>query len=563
MIIDNADDNDVFFSSNVESDRPRQDDNKAHALSFYIPQASHGSILITSRNQAGPELVGSYGTSEPVGQFDHNTAVELLQRKLPTLNKDAEDAHVLARLLDYIPLAINQATAYIARTRITIAKYISAFRSNEEMQEKLLSRALADIRGQATVQNAVVTSWKISFDQIKQTSIASADLLSLLSMLDRQGVPESLVFVEGADDLELQEAIGVLLDYSLVSQEDNNDAASYSMHRLVQICVRTWLKQDECLRFWERKALGLLGEKFPSGRFDTWTECKSLLPHARKVLEYIVDSEMLVADAALCGRVGWYLEQQRDYPISEALAKQAIALCDRNLGTKHQDTMQLTLDLASQYKRQGRYSQAEPLLKGLLAEMDGQTDFNNLYLWTNKKLATIYDSQRRFSEAESLLKRALEEYDKQQGLQHQPVARVVSHLACVLSKQSKYSEAEPLFWRAISRSGEMPDPQNRFRLHQVRNLAGTYRQWGKYDIAESLFKWAIEGQKRKLGARHRDTLDTVEGLALSYPDQGRDDEARALLSMWQLDEESRSEVDYEVEIICPGPDKIGLYQDTH
>jgi hypothetical protein len=59
MVIDNADDDDVFSSSDPDlighnDDRPR----RAHPLASFLPQSSNGRILITSRDMVGGKFGG-------------------------------------------------------------------------------------------------------------------------------------------------------------------------------------------------------------------------------------------------------------------------------------------------------------------------------------------------------------------------------------------------------------------------------------------------------------------------------------------------------------------------
>lgn len=73
-------------------------------------------------------MVGGYTYVEEVKQCDKGTAIKLFEKKLPNL-RDYEYAHSLLQQLDYIPLAINQAAAYIARNKIPIERYVSTFES--------------------------------------------------------------------------------------------------------------------------------------------------------------------------------------------------------------------------------------------------------------------------------------------------------------------------------------------------------------------------------------------------------------------------------------------------
>src|SRR6266480_2310616 len=42
-------------------------------------------------------------------------------------------------------------------------------------------------------KNSIIITWQISFSYIQQTRPSAADLLSLMSLFDRQGIPEALL----------------------------------------------------------------------------------------------------------------------------------------------------------------------------------------------------------------------------------------------------------------------------------------------------------------------------------------------------------------------------------
>ena len=115
MILDNADDLSVFFNTS-RGRQPSEVDGTlpaAEFLSDFLPQSHNGSILVTSRNwDAAFRLTGSHADIIKVEPMDKSRALALLQKKLGSF-PDEEDALKLLQSLDYIPLAITQAAAYI------------------------------------------------------------------------------------------------------------------------------------------------------------------------------------------------------------------------------------------------------------------------------------------------------------------------------------------------------------------------------------------------------------------------------------------------------------------
>ena len=115
MIIDNADDARVF-SHPVDESKIGDNSNKAvlsEALSEYLPQSENGSILVTSRSRdAAFRITGDTRDIITVDPMGEKVAVDLLHKKLYE-DFDENDAKRLLHALDYMPLAITQAAAFI------------------------------------------------------------------------------------------------------------------------------------------------------------------------------------------------------------------------------------------------------------------------------------------------------------------------------------------------------------------------------------------------------------------------------------------------------------------
>lgn len=65
---------------------------------------------------------------------------------------------------------------------------------------------------------------------------------------------------------------------------------------------------------------------FPSGDYESWMQCQSLLAHARSVLEAMddIDDGDQLTVATLQSNLGWYLELQGTYEEAETMHRQAL-----------------------------------------------------------------------------------------------------------------------------------------------------------------------------------------------------------------------------------------------
>ena len=160
-----------------------------------LPQYQNGSILIITRSRsAALKLVKRRNiiTIEPMDRAD---AQALFANKLGRHDLNIDDATALITALEFMPLAIVQAAAYIfERTpRYPIRKYLQDFRTNDRKRTSLLNHEEAHLRRDQEAKNSIIITWQISFDYIREIRPSAADLLSLVSFFDRQGIPEALL----------------------------------------------------------------------------------------------------------------------------------------------------------------------------------------------------------------------------------------------------------------------------------------------------------------------------------------------------------------------------------
>ncbi|KAK4139093.1 P-loop containing nucleoside triphosphate hydrolase protein, partial [Dichotomopilus funicola] len=191
VVLDSADDRDVFYNVDHAHGATNSDARDRRPFATYLPQSRNGSIIITTRNKdLAFRLTGRRQNMIDIGPMAQADALTLLEKKLGSpANPDV--AADLVEALDLVPLAISQAAAYIqARApRSSAEKYLAEFRENERRRARLLGYDGGDLRRDGGASNAILTTWQISFDHIRSKRRTAADLLSLMSFFDRQGIP--------------------------------------------------------------------------------------------------------------------------------------------------------------------------------------------------------------------------------------------------------------------------------------------------------------------------------------------------------------------------------------
>jgi tetratricopeptide (TPR) repeat protein len=534
LILDNADDTDLFFSPFISATAQTSAPNtESPCLSGYLPQTGTGSILVTSRDEGTAiRLTGSRKQVLRVEIMSKDDTNALLHKKLPDDSSDTTAKEQLIIELGSIPLAITQASAYIAiqGSRITIAKYLQLLRSNNDKQVHLLSRNEADLRRDPEVPNSVITTWQISFLKIKERNAAAAELLSRMCFLDRHGIPEFL-FCEEDDEpsLGFEEAVGILIQFSFVTEVSGKK--TFTIHRLVQLATRIWSETyGEAERIRE-EVLDLVWRHYPYGKYENWSRCEVLEPHAQIVLGSTYNSHKSeLQKAHVLNQNARYNETQGRFKISEEKVQKAINLRRSYLDPDHLDHLESFSLLATIYTHQRRWDEAEQLQVQIIETRKRVLKADHpSTLVSIGNLAEIYRGQRRWDEAEKLVVQVMEKMKRVLGPDHPDTLISMTNLAETYRNQGRWDEAEKLLVQVIETRKRVLGPDHPGTLISMTNLAETYRNQGRWDEAEKLLVQVMETMKRVLKPDHPDTLTSMADLAVIYTDQGRWDKAEKLL----------------------------------
>ncbi|KAH7125055.1 hypothetical protein B0J13DRAFT_598998 [Dactylonectria estremocensis] len=519
MVLDNVDDVNLFYP-NSSAGR-----DGARPLAVFLPKCRNGIILVTSRSMdAAEKLTGSHKAVYRISAMDDAQALQLFCNKLQGDSDKTATADLLDAL-DYIPLAITQAAAYINRRapRISVKTYLDAFRESDKKKGSLLNSDAGDLRRDETVSNSVVTTWQVTLKQIRRERPSAANLLSLMSFFNPQGIPEFVLhhykgdLTENADgvkddedDDEFEDDLDVLRGYSLVSVTATRDVCE--MHSLVQFCTRAWLQVF----------LWAMSRHFPSGAFETWPTCQMLLPHIESMLEEEPPNEDLQKWA-------------RNYRAAEKLGEKAVKTRVNVLGEEHPSTLTSMTNLALTYRNQGRWKEAEELQVRVMETRKtilGEEHSNTLSSMNN--LAITYRDQWRWKEAEELQVRVMEVTKNILGEGHLDTLSSMANLASTYGNQGRWKEAEELEVRVMETMKTVLGEEHPNTLTSMDNLASTYWSQGRWKEAEELQVRVMEVTKNILGEEHPDTLTSINNLAMSnlavtWKHQGRTGDALALM----------------------------------
>jgi len=345
LIFDNADDKGLFWLNPL----PLRDGH-TEPLLYYLPRAPNGSTLITTRDKRVAEGLSSEDDMiedymiEILPMTDAE-AKELLSKRLRQRNSGLNNikSEELCKILEYLPLAITQAAAFISRSDSTVDRYLKLFRASDSEMQNLLSKDSHDRRRNlqdSDIANSVVRAWKVSFDQIIKQDFHASEILSLMAVLDGQGIPEMLLSKNAENQTEFTDSVGTLKAFSFISEETGG--ATFIIHHLVQVSTRKWLDIHGEMAKWQGMALNVVTNCFPfdSDDVEKWTACEALLSHVKVVLQYTyTSSECLLKKAEMLNKVSFYHFSKGRWDDAYQKALKAYQIRDEYLGSEHPLTL--------------------------------------------------------------------------------------------------------------------------------------------------------------------------------------------------------------------------------
>ncbi|KAF5857977.1 hypothetical protein ETB97_005008 [Aspergillus alliaceus] len=555
LVFDNADDINMWLAAN----------DTAPSFEDFLPQSDQGRILFTTRNRKLAMKLAPFNII-PIPDMDKETAFQILRKTLAhkDLLKDDMTAATLLEQLAFLPLAITQASAYIIENNISLFNYLAILQEQEQDAVELLTEDFRDPGRYKDIQNPVMTTWLISFKQIQCQNQLAADYLYFMACINPRNIPQSILPLQTTKK-QMLDALGLLNAYSFTNIQDTG----ISMHRLVHIATRNWLRNNGTIGHWIRRVADRIEGIFPDSHHTNRELWREYLPHA---LALVQEKEFIMKqNTALVGRIADCLVSDGRYQEAEALHKELMEINQERNGPDHPSTLNSMAKLASTYRNQGRWNEAEKLEVQVMetsktvrgaehpSTLTSMANLTSTYLkqgrWNEAEklitqvieirktvlgaahpstlksmanLASIYRNQGRWNEAEKLEVQVLEMEKTILGAEHPNTLASMANLALTYHSQGRWNEAEKLELQAMKTSKTVLGTEHPSTLASVANLASTYRRQGRYKEAEKLEVQVLESRKTVLGAEHPSTLNSMAKLASTYHKQGQWKEAEKL-----------------------------------
>jgi tetratricopeptide (TPR) repeat protein/DNA-binding XRE family transcriptional regulator len=506
----------------------------------FLPRHGTGDVLLTTRLQA----LGTAAQSIEVEKMGIDDGVIFLLRRSrviapgdslnQAMEKSQAQAAEIVAALDGLPLALDQAGAYIEETRCGLSQYLNLYSTR---RKELLLR-----RGRFSIDHpdSVAATWSLSFQQVEQENPAAADLLRLLAFLSPEAIPEEIIPLGAAelgsvlgtasgDPLKVDEIIELLLRYSLIRRAP--EVKFLSIHRLVQAVLIDGMDRDT-QRLWAERTIRAVNRTFPIVELHTWERCQRCLPHVEMCATYIKEYTLSFPEAArMFNEAASYLGARAGYEQAKGMLLRALVIRQQLLEANHPDTARTLNDLGVIYFNQGTYREAEPLLQEALAirqQVLGEEHPD--VAQTLHNLASLYRTQGAYFKAEPLYLQALHIRQTILGIDHSLVAQSYYGLARLYYSQEKYQQAEKFCKQSLHIQEQHLGETHPMLASTFSMLAKIYHGQNKLGQAKEMNMHALRIRENISGVNHPHVAIITNSLAEIYHAEGKYLEAEPLIA---------------------------------
>ncbi|KAH7140327.1 P-loop containing nucleoside triphosphate hydrolase protein [Dactylonectria estremocensis] len=552
LIVDNADDLRLFGVGQT----PGQTTN----LYKYVPR---GTVLWTSRDE---RIVGSLIGARrgiPVARMTPIEAQSLLEttRNTQTNNEEVEVATLLEEL-QWLPLAVSQAGAYMRRTRTSVKDYLSLL---AQSRYNVLRIAENDRHRRLNVTNNVLDTWGISIRRLQHENTRAYRILHVIAYLDNQNIGEEILvaagrysasgFIEEPDHSAITEAITRLRELSFIGVcVMHNGDRIYEMHKLVQEATRYGLSlktstavtegygtsvhdlMNTSEAFFSGIALQVISNLFPQSTPHTRELCEKYLAHAMRVGDWAELSAKQVETVSLLYTVSNFLHNQGRWTEVETVEIRVLNLRQRALGEMHRYTLVSMCRLAATYCQQSRYIEAEAMYTQTLHRLQGTLGQSHLDTIENMiGLAETYRELLRYDEAERLCTEAWHISREILGERHEYTLAALACCASVYNRQGRHHEAETAYVIVLDSSREEHGEKLQQTIVYMRELGRTYLAQGRYLEAESMLINGLNISQQMHGEKRPMTVSFMHSIAVARHRLGHHQDALSLMKQcWHL-----------------------------
>ncbi|KAI4174548.1 MAG: hypothetical protein LQ346_008226 [Caloplaca aetnensis] len=537
-------------------DQPSQIPN----IMTYVPNACNGAVLVTSRHADS----GALGTVFEMESMTEDESISLLLNRThdtPTF-RNVEGARSVVQSLGFLPLAIDQAGAYIRSRKISYPVFLDHFKNR---RAKILQhtpdlwdyrRKIGDQQNETSL--SVFITWELSFQQVaddEERRSSMGHFMTLLGFFHNLNIREGMfkayhqrcspaplwmeMFTtdDEWDPYNYEDAVVSLSQLSLLTHTRAGDSSGcqISLHPLIRDWTRYRLQLAD-RQAYTSEAMSVIRSYISQNETEItkWT-----LQTAREILANVddcVDNYARFCPAQVHGpsenlrdcliKFGLFYTQHGRYKEGEDLLKCVLAGDIMCFGSEHVKTRESSLYITDVYLGLGRYREVEESLQKLLPGVEELSATTRGRFFYNLGKASF--KQGRYQKSLGYYTSALQNQENFLPSGHPELLNTYEAMAQVHRNEGRNEDAIALYSRTLDSYLNMHGDSHPDKFSIMNNLGNCYRNLARFDEADKLYKDALRGHADYFGSDHPNTLNNTVNLAINHMYRYQYEEAEAL-----------------------------------
>ena len=503
---------------------------KPEAIKDFLPPGGRGHALITSRYR---HWRGVAKTLE-VSNFRREEAIAFIRKR--TGIDDDESADKLADTLGDLPLALEQACAYIEQCKVTLPEYLALL---NERQSELLDKYTPDSH-----EASVTKTFLPTIECIRKEEPAAIDLICLFAFFAPDYFPHPIIQIvaekwpdviseplrsTAQDKVKFNEAVASILSFSLVEKEGD----FLFIHRLVHAVIRETMPDDVKKQF-ASKAVNIMQGIIPDGgkpsdvRF--WNIMRLLYPHALTAAEwgekFEVELEHVAAIYNQLGNYSWgraaYTEASRLYERSLKIKHKVYKSDDQSIAQALNNLGNVLQDMGDLAGAKEKYEQSLTIFEKVL----GKDNPNIANLINN--LGEVLREMGDFLGAKEKDEQALQIRREKLGEDHPDTAQSLNNLGLVLQAKGDTDGAKKNFEQALKIRLDKLGEDHPETAGSLNNLGSVLQEMGDLAGAKEKYEQGMLIYEKAFGKDHPHIATVCNNLAILLEQMGQLQEAKPL-----------------------------------
>ena len=507
----------------------------------FLPAGS-GHIMVTSRSDVWTGIAQVV----EVNVFLREESVTFLHSRLSDIAE--ADADQIARRLDDLPLALEQAAAWQVETRTPAGEYLRLF--DERLARLQEAEAVRTGVLRTDYPLPVAVTWSLALDRLRESQPEVVLLLQLCAYFAPEPIPWNVLsvgrFVETlpvslrqalSSNRERDRMIREIKKYALAQVDYGNNRLQ--LHRLAQLVLREQPSDQHERHAVRHQAHMLIAAADPGDPDvpDNWERYRELWPHVepsgavecthREVREMVLNLTR-------------YLYVQGTYDAGQAFAETALRRWEQTFDADDQATLVLVRHLATILRALGRDSEARDRSAECYAKLSRVFgDDDEEALSAGNLVGGTYRGLGRFRDALDLDRALYDRHVRVFGDEHPRTLMSANNLALDYFLMGDYSQAAELDASVLQARRRVLGEGNPFTLQSEDGYARDLREAGQYRQARNQLENTLHRYIATLGLIHPSTLRAAKQLAIARRKAGDYGEALRLSEQTYASYQSR------------------------